>query len=172
VYRTAYEVRRSERATRASRSRLLHSHSMQPKLHSSLPCLPAVAVPLAAISIAARLELPRSLGMRCSDRLRDRCKVDPAVPATLRDSTRVSSNSLRGPKAPIGSTETDLPPPERTCLQDLDISPKHVALATEERVCFPQTSEKRFQVPPRKHLTLQSDDLPPHNQRLLDNPLS
>ena len=106
------------RATRASRSCLL-PHAAEIALF--LPYLPDIAVPFATRSIAGRPGLPRSLWARRSDRLRDRCKVVPAVPSTLRDSTRVLSNSLRGSKdshclhrnGPAATTRTHSPPPER-----------------------------------------------------------
>jgi hypothetical protein len=106
---TAYEVRPSERATRASRSCLVQSLSTQPRLHSSYLIFPDIAVPLAAISIAACLELPGSLGLRCSDRLRGRCKVDPAVPELPETRPEFDRTACVGPRLPLA-------PQKRTCL--------------------------------------------------------
>jgi hypothetical protein len=109
---TAWRVRRSEGATRASRSCLL-LHVAEIALF--LPYLPNIAVPLATRSVAARLELPRSLGARRSDRLQHRCKVHPAVPEPELPETRPDfyQRACVGPRTPIGSTETDLPPPPK-----------------------------------------------------------
>jgi hypothetical protein len=107
---TAYEVRPSERATRASKSRLVQSLSTQPRLHSSyliflaLPCRSSPNP-----SIAARLELPRSLKISCSDRLRDRCKVGPAVPELPETRPESDQTACMGPRLPLA-------PQKRACL--------------------------------------------------------
>lgn len=103
----------------------LQSLSTQPRLHSYYLIFPDIAVPLAAISIAARLELPGSLVLRCSDRLRDRCKVDPAVPELPKTRPEFDQTACVGPKLPsIGSTETDFSPPERTRLHQNGLASK------------------------------------------------
>ena len=142
----------------------MQSRSTQPRLHSSYLIFPDVAVPLAAIFIAARLELPGSLGLRCSDRLRDRCKVDPAVQELPETRPEFDQTACVGPRLPLAlqkrtyphqngltPTRTDSPAPERTRLQDLDISPKHVAPATQDRVCFPPKSVSKFHLRNNSH---------------------